>query len=66
MARYLTGECVLLNIEEDVYFCEIISIQAHGNYYVSLTDGTMNSRSSKYPDMTVLHHTLIEEHTIHV
>jgi len=66
MARYLTGECVLLNIEDDIYFCEIVSIQAYGNYYVSITDGSIGTRSSKYPNITVVHHTLIEEHTIDI
>lgn len=67
MARYVSGECLLLQLEDqEVLFCEIVSIQAHGYYYVTLTDGTYYHSSSRYPNMTVVHETFIEEATVHL
>lgn len=61
MDRYQAGQCIPLNDDEDLIFCEILSYQGSGYYAVSLTRGLVNHHPRKFPPVQPLHESIIEE-----
>lgn len=62
----MIGQCVPLDNDGDLIFCEILSYQSSGYYYVSLTRGLVNKHSKRFPAISTLHESIIEELTVSI
>ena len=68
MGNYEAGQCIpLLDHEETIVFCDIVSYQGSGNYHVMLTrQGVVHTQPKKFPNLSIIHESVIEEFKIEV
>jgi len=62
MANYAQGQFIVLQEDEELVFCEIVSYRGSGDYYVSLTRNLMiDSSSKKFLPISILNESTLQE-----